>query len=104
MDFVRRLHAVRRGRGAEIAIAASGGRRHHLAALWPAELAAELSRALRTEGGSAKVESFAGRHRLAVAEWPNEPVDPFFNVNVPGDLEAAAAMLSRASSVGGRIA
>jgi len=102
LDFVGRLHAVRRGGGAEIAIAASGGRRHHLAALWPAELAAELSRALRIEGVR-KVESFAGRYRLAVAEWPNEPVDPFFNVNAPGDLEAAEAMLSRPSNVGGRL-
>ena len=70
----------------------SGGRRHHLAALWPVELAAELSRALRIEGVR-KVESFAARYRLAVAEWPSEPVDPFFNVNAPGDLEAAEVML-----------
>jgi molybdopterin-guanine dinucleotide biosynthesis protein A len=101
LDFVGRLHAARRS-GAEIAIAASGGRRHHLAALWPAELAAELSRALRIEGVR-KVESFAARYRLAVAEWPSEPIDPFFNVNASGDLEAAEAMLSRPSSVCGRL-
>jgi molybdopterin-guanine dinucleotide biosynthesis protein A len=101
LDFVGRLHAARRG-GAEIAIAASSGRRHHLAALWPADIAAELSRALRIEG-LRKVESFAARYRLAVAEWPNDPVDPFFNVNTPGDLEAAEAMLRGPSSVGGRL-
>jgi molybdopterin-guanine dinucleotide biosynthesis protein A len=101
-DFVGRLHAVRRASGAEIAIAATGGRRHHLAALWPAELAAELSRALQVEGVR-KVESFAGRYRLAVAEWPSEPVDPFFNVNAPSDLEVAEAMLRRPSSVSGRL-
>jgi molybdopterin-guanine dinucleotide biosynthesis protein A len=95
-DFVGRLHAVRRG-GTEIAIAASGGRRHHLAALWPVELAAELRLALQVEGVR-KVESFAGRYRLAVAEWPSEPVDPFFNVNTPSDLEAGEAMLTRPSS------
>jgi molybdopterin-guanine dinucleotide biosynthesis protein A len=102
LDFVGRLHAVRRGGDAEIALAASGGRRHHLAALWPVELAAELSRALRVEG-LRKVESFVRRYRLAVAEWPSEPVDPFFNVNAPADLEAAEAVLSRASSVSGRL-
>ena len=101
LDFVVRLHEARRAGGAEIAVVASGGRRHHLAALWPADLAAELRRALEVEGVR-KVESFAARYRLAVAEWPNGPVDPFFNVNAPGDLEAAEAMLRRALSLGGR--
>ncbi len=101
LDFVSRLHEARRANGAEIAVAASGGRRHHLAALWPVEIAAELSRALRIEGVR-KVESFAARYRLAAAEWPNEPIDPFFNVNAPGDVEAAEAMLGRSSSVSGR--
>jgi molybdenum cofactor guanylyltransferase len=94
LDFVDRLHEARRAGGAEIAVAASGGRRHHLAALWPVELAAELRSALKVEGVR-KVESFAARYSLAVAEWPNEPIDPFFNVNAPGDLEAAEAMLRR---------
>jgi molybdopterin-guanine dinucleotide biosynthesis protein A len=94
LDFVARLHEARRANGAEIAVAASGGRQHHLAALWPADLAAELRSALKVNGVR-KVESFAARYRLAVAEWPNEPIDPFFNVNAPGDLEAAEAMLRR---------
>jgi molybdopterin-guanine dinucleotide biosynthesis protein A len=101
LDFVVCLHEARRAGGAEIAVVESGGRRHHLAALWPADLAAELRRALEVEGVR-KVESFAARYRLAVAEWPDEPVDPFFNVNSPGDLEAAEAMLRRALSLGGR--
>jgi molybdenum cofactor guanylyltransferase len=100
LDFVARLHEARRANRAEIAVAASGGRQHHLAALWPANLAAELRSALEVEGVR-KVESFAARYRVAVAEWPNEPIDPFFNVNAPGDLEAAEAML-RSLSLGGR--
>ncbi len=91
-DFVARLHAARRAAEAEIAVAASGGRTHHIAALWPVALAAELRRALRSEG-LRKVESFAARFRLASAEWPSEPIDPFFNVNTPEDLALAEALL-----------
>ncbi len=69
LDFVGRLHAFRRGGGAEIAIAASGGRRHHLAALWPAELAAELRRALEVEGVR-KVERVTRGRRGATWAWP----------------------------------
>ncbi len=85
--------------GAEIAVAASGGRVHHVAALWPVGLAAELRRALVDEG-LRKVESFAHRFSVAVVEWPVEPMDPFFNVNTQEDLARAEALLAT-PSVGG---
>jgi molybdopterin-guanine dinucleotide biosynthesis protein A len=92
-DFVAKLHQARRVAGATIVVAASGGCRHHVAALWPVALAADLRRAL-TEEGSRKVEDFAARFPLALAEWPCEPVDPFFNVNSPEDLAHAEALLA----------
>ena len=63
-DFVAWLHQARRASGASIAVAASGGRRHHVAALWPVGLAAELRRALAQER-LRKVESF-----VAAFPWP----------------------------------
>src|SRR5271166_3964233 len=97
-DFVARLHEARRASGAEIAAAASGGRVHHVAAVWPVALAAELRRALADEG-LRKVESFAERFSVAVLDWPCEPADPFFNVNTSEDLARAEALI-RASSGG----
>ncbi len=97
-NFVPRLHEARRASGAAIAVAASGGRLHHVAALWPAGLAAELRRALAEEG-LRKVESFAQRFSVALVEWPCESVDPFFNVNTKEDLARAEALI-RASSGG----
>jgi molybdenum cofactor guanylyltransferase len=91
-DFVARLHEARRASGATIAVAASGGRTHHVAALWPVALAADLRRAL-VEDGLRKVEDFEARFPLALAEWPCQPVDPFFNVNSPEDLARAEALL-----------
>ena len=97
-DFVARLHEARRASGAVIAVAASGGRVHHVAAVWPVALAAELRRALADEG-LRKVESFAERFSVAVVDWPCEPADPFFNVNTSEDLARAEALI-RASSGG----
>ena len=97
-DVVARLHEARRASGAAIAVAASGGRVHHVAALWPVALAAELRRALVDEG-LRKVENFAARFSVAVVEWSSEPIDPFFNVNTAEDLARAEALL-RASSGG----
>jgi molybdenum cofactor guanylyltransferase len=94
-DFVARLHEARRASGAAIAVAASGGRMHPVAALWPVALASDLRRALAQEG-LRKVEAFAARFPLALAEWPCEPVDPFFNVNSPADLARAEALLGAA--------
>jgi|SRR5271165_2629866 len=92
-DFVARLHAARRSGEAAIAVAASGGRRHHVAALWPAGLASDLRRALIDEG-LRKAEAFLARFRVAVADWEDEPVDPFFNINSGEDLARAEAMLA----------
>jgi molybdopterin-guanine dinucleotide biosynthesis protein A len=95
-DYVVRLHAARRAAKAAIAVAVSGGRTHHAAALWPVVIAAELRRALVEEGLS-RVESFAMRYGVATAEWPVDPLDPFSNINTPVDLARAEAALAAAS-------
>lgn len=95
-DLVARLHAARRAAGADITVAESGGRMHHVVALWPASLATDLRRALAEEG-LRKVESYLARHRVAVAEWPIGAIDPFFNVNSPDDLAVAEEMARRSN-------
>jgi molybdopterin-guanine dinucleotide biosynthesis protein A len=39
-----------------------------------------------------KIEVWTARHGVALADWPVEPVDPFFNVNTPEDVERANAL------------
>jgi molybdopterin-guanine dinucleotide biosynthesis protein A len=87
-DLADRLSAARIQEGAEIAIAASGGRIHPTVALWPLGIAQSLRRALADEG-ERKVERFVQRHRTAIVEFPTDPFDPFFNINRPEDLEEA---------------
>jgi molybdopterin-guanine dinucleotide biosynthesis protein A len=91
-DLVARLVAAMAGEGAEMACATSGGREHPVFALWPVRLAPELRRALESEGVR-KVDAWTARYRLARAAFATDPIDPFFNVNAPGDMKAAEALL-----------
>ncbi len=89
-DLVEKLHLARRqlGAGVPLACARSGEWRHPVVALWPLALRADLRKAL-VEQGLRKIEVWTARHGIAIAEWPAEPVDPFFNVNTPEDAARA---------------
>lgn len=87
-DLVARLAAAARARGADVAFAASGGRTHPVFGLWNPALLEALRKALTRED-ERKIDRFAGRHAVAVAEFPTTPLDPFFNVNQPDDLVEA---------------
>lgn len=90
-DFVSRLHAARMRENKPLACARSGDWRHPVAGLWPVDLRGNLRRALEGEGLH-KIEVWTARHGVAIAEWPDRPVDPFFNVNTPQDRTRAEAL------------
>jgi molybdopterin-guanine dinucleotide biosynthesis protein A len=89
-DLVERLHEARRkmGAGVPLACARSGEWRHPVVGLWPLALRADLRKALVDED-LRKIEVWTARHGVAIAEWPVEPIDPFFNVNTPEDAARA---------------
>jgi molybdopterin-guanine dinucleotide biosynthesis protein A len=87
-DLVARLEAARAAAGLPLACARSGQWRHPVVGLWPVALRADLREAL-TRDGLRKIELWTARHGVALADWPAEPVDPFFNVNTPEDAAAA---------------
>jgi molybdopterin-guanine dinucleotide biosynthesis protein A len=91
-DLVARLRLAMAESNADLACAASGGRVHPVFALWPVRLAGELRRAV-VEEGVRKVDAWTARYRSARAEFPSDPIDPFFNVNAPDDMAAAEALL-----------
>ena len=90
-DLVARLHAARAADNKPLACARSGEWRHPVVGLWPVSLRDDLRNAL-VEEGLRKIEIWTARHGVAIAEWPAEPVDPFFNVNTPDDAAAAERM------------
>ncbi len=92
LDLIDRLLRQRDAAGAELACAASAGRSHPVAALWPVRLAPQLRHALTVERVF-RVQAWTARFTLAVAEFAADPTDPFLNVNTPADLAAAEALL-----------
>ena len=90
-DLVVRLDAARRAAGVPLACAASGGWTHPVIGLWPVALADALEADLRA--GMRKIDAWTAQHGVALAEFSTEPFDPFFNVNRPGDLAEAEALL-----------
>ena len=94
-DLVARLHQARIGAAAPLAVAASGGRRHPVIGLWSVALRDDLRRVLVVEERR-KVDDWIALYSFASAEWPDAPVDPFFNVNSPEDLAAAERLAAQA--------
>jgi molybdopterin-guanine dinucleotide biosynthesis protein A len=90
-DLIARLHQARADAGLPLACARSGEWRHPVAGLWPVALRHDLRSAL-VEDGLRKIEAWTARHGVAVADWPAEPVDPFFNVNRPEDVAQATRL------------
>jgi molybdopterin-guanine dinucleotide biosynthesis protein A len=90
-DLVARLHAACKAENKPLACARSGDWRHPVVGVWPVALRNDLRRALMVEG-LRKIEIWTERHGVALATWPNSPVDPFFNVNTPQDAADAEAI------------
>jgi molybdopterin-guanine dinucleotide biosynthesis protein A len=87
-DLVARLHRVRSEQNAQLAVATSGGQSHPVIGLWSVALRGELREALVIEDVR-KIDRWTARYRLATADWPTEPIDPFFNANTADDLAEA---------------
>jgi molybdenum cofactor guanylyltransferase len=90
-DLLARLHQARVAAGTPLACARSGEWRHPVVALWPMALREDLRRALTGEGLH-KIEIWTARHGIAIADWPEKPIDPFFNVNTPEDAARAEGL------------
>lgn len=98
-DLVTRLHAAREAAGVPLACARSAGQAHPPVGLWPVALREDLRAALAA--GERKIDRWTARHGCAHADWPDSPVDPFFNANAPEDLAAAERLLPLLQSAGG---
>ena len=93
-DLVRRLHEARTASRMPIACASSETGNHHAVGLWPVHLRQDLHDAI-VRRGVRSVRDWSGGHGVAHAFWTSEIMDPFFNINTPDDLAAAAALAER---------
>jgi molybdopterin-guanine dinucleotide biosynthesis protein A len=92
--LVARLHEARVAAGTPLSCARSGEWRHPVVALWHVALREDLRRALVDENLH-KIEIWTARHGVAIADWPVEPIDPFFNVNTPEDAARAEKLAAQ---------
>ncbi len=76
------------------ACAASGGRPHHLVALWPVACRDTLRQRLAAPGPR-DVAGFARQIGMRRVDFPIAKWDPFLNVNTPEDLAAARSIAER---------
>nr|WP_272214074.1 NTP transferase domain-containing protein [Marinicella sp. W31]MDC2876001.1 NTP transferase domain-containing protein [Marinicella sp. W31] len=77
----------------EIVLAGSKGRAHPVFALWPVVLRGDLE-CWFSDRSNRRLMDFIGRHTSQVVDFaavttPQGPVDPFFNINTPQDLDTA---------------
>jgi molybdenum cofactor guanylyltransferase len=93
-DLAARLQATMTSAGARVAVAHSGGFAQPTIALWDVALRHDLRKALVDEN-LRKIDRFTARYPGALAKWPVEPFDPFFNANAPEDLALAEAIVTR---------
>jgi molybdopterin-guanine dinucleotide biosynthesis protein A len=96
-DLSAQLAEAVAGRDDLIAVAASGGRRHPVFALWPVSLQAELSDFL-ARSATLSVAAFLEQNQTVSVDFPmasaaGKKLDPFFNVNTPEDLSEADAIV-----------
>jgi molybdopterin-guanine dinucleotide biosynthesis protein A len=92
-DLVAGLHDARIAEGKPLACAHSGDWRHPVVGLWQVALREDLRHAVTVED-LRKIEVWTARHGVALADWPVDPIDPFFNVNTPEDVERATKLAS----------
>lgn len=98
-DIVARLASTLTGPD-DVALAASGGRMHPVLGLWPVSLTSDLT-AWLADPPTLKVRAFLDGRPLRVTEYPMidtplGPLDPFFNINRPDDLDHARQLLALA--------
>ena len=95
-DIVARLAESLTGAD-DLALAASGGRMHPVLGLWPILLADRLA-AWLADPPTLKVRAFLDDKPVHITEYPMietafGPLDPFFNVNTPADLDRARKIM-----------
>jgi molybdenum cofactor guanylyltransferase len=93
-DLIARLHEARGAAKAPLASAKSGQQIHPVVGLWPLSLREDLRHALVDED-LRKIDLWTARHGVAIADWPDRPIDPFFNVNTPDDAARAQDIASQ---------
>jgi molybdopterin-guanine dinucleotide biosynthesis protein A len=97
-DMVEQLVSLARETQSRITVAESGGRTHPVFAVWSAEIA-ETSESVLVKDGFRKVEDWIAGFPHRSLGFSVDPVDPFLNVNTPGQLAFAEDFIARQGAI-----
>lgn len=92
-DMVERLIDKAQSENALVAVAASGERHHPVFAVWNASIPATSQGVLKDQD-MRKMDNFVACFANTRVLFPSEPIDPFFNINTPDDLQRAEMLLA----------
>ena len=87
-DLVPRLMAPILAGEAQLSCAITGDRTHPVFGVWPVSLRHDLRKAM-IEEEMRKIDKWTERIGIVHVSFETEPVDPFFNVNKPENLDEA---------------
>lgn len=93
-DLTARLLAAVATESTPLACAITGERTHPVFGIWPVARRDELRRAM-IEEEMRKIDMWTERIGIVHVPFESEPVDPFFNVNRPENLEDAETLLKK---------
>ena len=99
MDMVERLISRAQSEGAKVAVAASGGRQHHIFAVWSADISAKPQDVL-VRDGCRKMETWIDSFPNVHVSFDVDPFDPFTNINTPEDLALAEDFIVEQGAMG----
>ena len=92
-DMVERLIDKAQSENALVAVAASGEQHHPVFAVWNASIPATSQGVLKDQD-MRKMDNFVACFANTRVLFPSEPIDPFFNINTPDDLQRAEMLLA----------
>lgn len=92
LDTVDKLFPAIEREQTLLASVRSEQRTHPVIGLWSLQLRGDLREQL-LHHQMRKVDRWTARHGVAIVDFDAEPVDPFFNVNTPDELDTARAIL-----------
>jgi len=98
-DMVEPLVTLAQQSKSLIAVAESNERTHPVFAVWSADIA-ETSESVLVKDGFRKVEDWIANFPHRSLSFSVDPVDPFLNINTPGQLAFAEDFIARQSPIG----
>lgn len=98
-DLVMRLMEPVLAGEAPLSCAITNGRTHPVFGVWPVALRTDLRRAM-VEDGMRKIDAWTEKVGIVHVEFSTDPVDPFYNVNKPENLDEAEELFTRLRAAG----